>query len=209
MRTDHEQCYPVGSRHGSVGLYTRNTYAISRYKIIMYADNVVFYTTSTNMHIAESKLQHDATKVYNWFCKSGLVIHTGKTKVELFNPPMHPRIKMGKVALHSCSSYEYLGIILYDNITLKSTISKNVSSASNRCYMLGNLRHRMSLHTGLLVYRQTIMPVLEYCGYLFNGVVHTQHKRLQQMQTNVYVLVLMYKNAIISVMYIKMPTLIT
>ena len=40
----------------------------------------------------------------------------------------------------------------------------------------------MSLKTAVLVYKQTIMPVLEYCGYLFNGVIQTQHKRLQLVQ---------------------------
>ena len=89
---------------------------------------------------------------------------------------------MGNTVLECCTSYEYLGIILDDCITFKSTISKNVSSASNRCYMLGNMRKRMSQKTALLVYKQTILPVLEYCGYLFNGVVYTQFKRLQLVQ---------------------------
>ena len=40
----------------------------------------------------------------------------------------------------------------------------------------------MSKPTATLVYKQTIMPVLEYCGYLFNGITHAQHKRLQHVQ---------------------------
>ena len=40
----------------------------------------------------------------------------------------------------------------------------------------------MSKNIALLVYKQTIMPVLEYCGYLLNGVVQVQHKCLQLMQ---------------------------
>ena len=103
----------------------------------------------------------------------------------MFNrPPNHynPKITMGDTVLDSCTSYEYLGIILDNNITFKSTIGKNVSSASNRCYMLGNMRRRMSTQTAILVYKQTILPVLEYCGYLFNGVIDTQHKRLQLLQ---------------------------
>ena len=152
----------------------------------MYADDVVFYTSSADIKVAEETLQSHATRVFNWFSQSGLVIHTGKTKIELFNPPTlcpnPPNILMGDTRLECCTSYEYLGIILDDCITFKTTISKNVSSASNRCYMLGSMRRRMSLNTAVLVYKQTIMPVLEYCGYLFNGVIQTQHKRLQMVQ---------------------------
>ena len=176
--------------------------------MIMYADDVVFYTTSANHHIAEGKVQQDATNIYQWFCRSGLVIHTGKTKTLMFNPVINsnaPRISMGNSVLETCTSYEYLGIILDENITLKSTISKNVSSASNRCYMLGNMRRRMSTQTAILVYKQTIMPVLEYCGYLFNGVVDTQHKRLQLLQNRGLRISLMYSDTITYMTFIKMP----
>ena len=40
----------------------------------------------------------------------------------------------------------------------------------------------MSTQTAILIYKQTILPVLEYCGYLFNGVVQAQHRRLQLLQ---------------------------
>ena len=40
----------------------------------------------------------------------------------------------------------------------------------------------VSRQTAILVYKQTILPVLEYCGYLYNGVLVAQHRRLQLTQ---------------------------
>ena len=57
---------------------------------------------------------------------------------------------MDGVALKLCNNYEYLGIILDSNITFKSTISKCVSSAVNRCTMLGKMCFKKSQETLLL-----------------------------------------------------------
>ena len=89
---------------------------------------------------------------------------------------------MGSTVLETCDKYEYLGIVLDNKLTLEKNISKTVSSASSRCYMLGKMRRNMSKPTAILIYKQTILPVLEYCGFLFNSVVQMQHKRLQQVQ---------------------------
>ena len=93
-----------------------------------------------------------------------------------------PNITMGIHKLDVCTQYEYLGIILDDEINLKKTIGKTVGTASNRCHMLYKMRRKMTKHTATLVYKQTILPVLEYCGFLYNGLTYLQHKRLQIVQ---------------------------
>ena len=112
---------------------------------------------------------------------------TEKTKIVLFGkqpPPddININIKMGTTILEQCMQYEYLGIILDSNFSLEKSISKSVSSANFRNVMLTKMRRKISTPTALLVYKQTILPVLEYCGYLFNGVTQVQHKRLQLLQ---------------------------
>ena len=61
-------------------------------------------------------------------------------------------------------------------------INKTVSSASNRLYMYRNVRKKMSRNIARLVYQQTISPVLEYCGYLYNGLTETHQLTLQRIQ---------------------------
>ena len=107
-----------------------------------------FYTTDQNVTSAVSRLQYDATKVFNWFSESGLCINTDKTKIVLFNHenstvPTNIDIKMGNTSLEVCDKYEYLGVILDSHFTLEKTIGKTVSTACNRCYMLCKMRRKM------------------------------------------------------------------
>ena len=156
-------------------------------RISMYADDVVFYVAGRTMAEAQCKLQVDATNVFNWFSRSGLCINTEKTKVMLFTgrksksiPDL--KIYMGNTRLKVCESYEYLGVILDYRLNLDLMINKTVSSASNRLYMYRNVRKKMSRNIARLVYQQTISPVLEYCGYLYNGLTETHQLTLQRIQ---------------------------
>ena len=153
----------------------------------MYADDVVFYTSHTCIHEASNHLQEDANSVYNWFSKSGLTINTEKTKVVVFTHeqpkiPFILDIKMGNHTLATCTQYEYLGVILDNVLTLERTVSKAVCNTNYRHVMLRKMRGKISRPTATLVYKQTMLPVLDYCGFLYNGITDAQHKRLQLVQ---------------------------
>ena len=156
-------------------------------RVIMYADDVVFYVAHDVLASACELLQDDATSVFNWFTGSGLCINTDKTKVIAFtyDKPSVPHVlsvSMGLSTLETCSQYEYLGVIIDNKLTLEYGINKTVNNSNYRNVMLRKMRTKMSKHTATLVYKQTILPVLDYCGYLYNGVPDYQHKKLQLMQ---------------------------
>ena len=89
---------------------------------------------------------------------------------------------MGNNKLGVCDSYEYLGVTLDYKLNLDAMTGKTVSSTYNRLFMYRNLRRKMSYWVANLVYKQTISPVLEYCGFLYNGVTETNRLRLQRIQ---------------------------
>ena len=153
--------------------------------ISMYADDVVFYVEHQSSCIAENLLQADASRVYDWFCQSGLCINTEKTQVLMFNnnkddPP--PTIKMGGTVLKVCLEYEYLGITIDNNLNFDKNTGKTISSASRRLYLLCKMRKMIPKSTACLIYKQTILPVLDYCSYLNNGLTNAVQQRLQRVQ---------------------------
>ena len=155
-------------------------------KMLLYADDVVFYCTGKSLKSTCDNLQEDASAIHTWFSRSGLSIRTGKTKIVTFGKqPTQTAtvdITMGSTCLEHVNEYEYLGIILDADFTLVKTVSKSISTASNRNHMLGKMRRSVTKGTAILVYKQTILPVLEYCGYLYNGLIDSQYKRLQYTQ---------------------------
>ena len=130
------------------------------------------------------------TIIYDWFSASGLCIITEKTKVITFGYQDNPRnpnqnhgmnIDMGgyTCTLSSCKEYEYIGINIDANLNLNKMVSHTISTSSCRLSMFGKLRDSMSKAVACLVYKQTIALVLEYCGYLCNGLTTNNQQRLQ------------------------------
>ena len=94
--------------------------------------------------------------------------------------PIIVDIKMGKHVLTTCT--QYLGVILDNVLSLEHMVGKAVGNTNYRHVMLRKMRGRMSRPTATLVYKQTMLPVLDYCGFLYNGITEIQHKRLQMVQ---------------------------
>ena len=92
------------------------------------------------------------------------------------------QIKMGGNSLGVCTDYEYLGVNLDCNLNLNKMVSKTVSSTSNRLSIFGKIRDAMSKKVVILVFKQTIAPVLEYCGYVYNGLTLRHQGKLQCIQ---------------------------
>ena len=151
----------------------------------MYADDVVFYTTHKHACIAENLLQSDATRVYNWFSSSGLCINTSKTQIVMFNDnisPIAPTIVMGGFTLSVVTEYEYLGVIIDNKLNFNRTVNSTISTACLRLYLMGKIRKSLSLATACLIYKQTILPVIDYCSFIYNGLTTTNTKKLQHVQ---------------------------
>ena len=152
--------------------------------ISMYADDVVFYINHKSSVIAENLLQLDANRIYNWFSASGLCINTDKTEIVMFNSnsPDQPTIEMGGTVLNVKDEYEYLGVTIDNKLNFIKSVSKTISTASLRIYLLSKIRKMLPKKTACIIYKQTVMPVIEYCGFLFNGLTGATCKRLQRVQ---------------------------
>ena len=67
-------------------------------------------------------------------------------------------------------------------MNLDKSVGKTISAASGRLRMFGKIRDQMSQRVACLVFKQTIAPVLEYSGYLYNGLTLSHQRRLQRIQ---------------------------
>ena len=151
----------------------------------MYADDVVFYSKHINCKTTEKLLQEDATRVYNRFCKSGLCINTEKTKIVMFDwckTHTETIITMGGHTLNQRNEYEYHGVTIDSNPNFEWSINKTISTVSHRLYLLCKARKMMSKPTACLIYKQTILSVIEYCGFICNGLTDAICARIQRVQ---------------------------
>ena len=67
-------------------------------------------------------------------------------------------------------SYCYLGITLDDTMYLIPLVKDIKKRISNRLFMLTNIRKYLTFDAAVLVYKQTILPVVDYAGF-FVGIL--------------------------------------
>ena len=63
-------------------------------------------------------------------------------------------------------TYNYLGIYLDQHMTLSPLLSKLKSRIVNKTYSLVKLRNMITTQCAITIYKQTILPVIDYAGYL-------------------------------------------
>ena len=98
------------------------------------------------------------------------------------NNPVPPVIKMGGHTLNVKNEYEYLGVIIDNKLNFIKCVNKTISTSCHRIYLLSKIRKMMPQKTAVLIYKQTVLPVIEYCGLLYNGLSNNITKKLQYVQ---------------------------
>ena len=89
-------------------------------------------------------------------------------------------------------TYCYLGSVLNDELTLENEYKALDRKLEQKVYMLGKLRYYIDKRTALLVYKQSVLPYLDYSGFLLVSATQRQIKDLQTLQNNALRLCLRY-----------------
>ena len=82
------------------------------------------------------------------------------------------------------STYNYLGIILDSQMTLMPLFSRTKKRVSNKIYMLIKIRNNIDTQCALTIYKQTILPLLDYAGFLLISGNVSDRSDLQILQND-------------------------
>ena len=139
----------------------------------MYADDCLIYTVGNNWERMVVKLQEGLDSFQLWCIKNGMKLNIKKSKSlvigtphKLSNIATDNRFILNNIALENVQSYDYLGIILDSNMTLSPLLSKVKRIVSNKIYSLGKIRNHIDVKCALTIYKQTILPLLDYSGFM-------------------------------------------
>ena len=65
-----------------------------------------------------------------------------------------------------CRQYNYLGVILDECMNLVSNVNAIFKKYSYKIFQFGKIRQYLDIRTRILVYKQTIMPLIEYVSFM-------------------------------------------
>ena len=83
--------------------------------------------------------------------------------------------------IHYVKQYNYFGLIIDNDHLLKNIFKKRVN---NKIFALRKIRKYLSCESAILVYKQTILPIFDYAGFLLTSLKNSDKYDLQVMQND-------------------------
>ena len=153
-------------------------------KMLLYADDTVLYYSHTDPVYACKMVETSLKLVCDWCNMNKLTINTGKTKHILCKPRNSPlrniqsSVKMNELPLETVTFYNYLGVIIDENLTFESFVKEKCNKVNLRVYQLGKMRKFISSHIATTIYKQAIIPLFDYADFLVEGGTRYYQEKL-------------------------------
>ena len=159
---------PQGSILGPLlfNLYINDLPGITKFKMLLYADDSVIYASADSFHDAWQAVQTDLENVNLWCRYHKLSMNCSKTKAMYFSPRPPDNIKNIRIELSGCeidyvNVYKYLGIHLDTKLSFHNQFNDTYKLASYKLLMLRRIRPVTTEFTALTVVKSMLLPYLD------------------------------------------------
>ena len=164
---------------------------IENVKIMMFADDCVLYCRGNSWDDIHLDLQNNLDIYIRWGNDHNLFLNAKKTKAMLvcnkakrdilFDPAL---FNAGNSIISFVEHFCYLGCIIDSELSMVPALKDVYRKVEQKVYMLGKLRYLVDKKSAVLIYKQTILPYLDYIGFvLISGNIGAR-KSLQTLQNN-------------------------
>ena len=157
-----------------------------RVRITLYADDTVLYISHQNSVRATILLQEGLEILSAWCIRNKLTINTKKTKHMIVTTQNHvdvmDRVSLNGETLDLVRNYNYLGVKIDDKLTFDAFLKEKGNKVNVRIYQLQKLRKYITKKVACLIYKQTILPVVEYADQIVESGPADKIDKLQSLQ---------------------------
>ena len=157
--------------------------------ISLYADDAVIYCSDKNHTRLESRLETLLSEIYVWSkANFFLNINVENTKFCIYGYRsslkgfLDNSINSDGQQIYRCSHYNYLGVQLDECMTLQSNFNNVYKKFSQKIYQFGKIRKYIDVSTRVLLYKQTMLPLVEYVSFMLCLNTARDVEKLQKLQ---------------------------
>ena len=163
---------------------------IKHSKIALYADDTVLYSTGKNLKKARNLMQKDLKALEKWCARNGIFINASKTKSMFFASKLKLttikdediELKVNGQQITRVHNYCYLGITLDKQLNYEQHAQIVIKRVTNKLSQLRSMRYFLNKKASLLIYKNMILPILEYGDIFFSSLSSTTLNKLQVIQ---------------------------
>ena len=146
---------------------------IANLRINMYADDCLIYNIGNNWELMFPKLQEGLRSCEKWCTENSLKLNARKSKVLIIGSnykisgiDLGNRFILNDQFLQFTNLYNYLGILLDRNMTLMPLLTRLKNIITSKIYSLVKIRDLITTKCALVIYKQTILPLFDYSGFI-------------------------------------------
>ena len=135
--------------------------------ISLYADDAVIYCANYEQFFLEERLKEALSKVADWCNMNFINLNIQKNKFCIYGTRAGVnRCTLETIGTNNCvikrsQNYNYLGVILDECLNMNSNFNQIITKFSNKIFLFGKIRKFLNIETRVLVYKQTILPLVE------------------------------------------------
>ena len=93
-------------------------------------------------------------------------------------------VNISGIPLKNVDKYKYLGVTLDKEMSLSSLLTDVKKSVLNKLFNLRKLRYYINEKSSLAIYKQTILPTLDYAGFMLISCKKSDRHDLQVIQND-------------------------
>ena len=173
--------------------YVNSIFECTKYvHMSLFADDCVLYLSGNNWATVQRKIQLDFDAIIEWTFRNGLRLNPSKTKAMIFGT----RSRLANITrpnhfiAHGCEigfvkQHLYLGIMI-DSIMSLTPLTKDIKKRiSNKIFMLRKIRKFLTFEAAVAVYKQTILPIIDYAGFLLISCKKGDRNDFQKLQNDI------------------------
>ena len=157
-------------------------------KISLFADDAVIYCSNYDQYFIQIRMERALDKIIAWCANNFININIDKTKFCIYGTKS--RIKSIDIntigdednQILRCHQYCYLGVKLDECLNLKQNFNIVFKKFSHKVYQFSKIKKYINTPTRILVYKQTVMPLVEYVSFILNMNISQDVKKLQRLQ---------------------------
>jgi hypothetical protein len=136
--------------------------------------------------VSYAKLNRDLVKLSNWASDWLVTFNATKTVylqiTRKTNPFPKPSLYLNGVQIVEVLTHKHLGLTFNSNLTWSDHITQLVSKASKCVGLLKRISRDVPRKCLEILYKSTILPIMEYAAVIFDGSADNITKRLEDTQ---------------------------
>ena len=169
-------------------------FSSTQFNMVIYADDTALCTTLNLDSTNQKKLNAELKLINQWLQINKLSLNVSKTKAMLFHTPQrkvtYPTLKIDNHKIEFVSKFNYLGIIIDENLNWNVHIETLTKKISKTIGIINKLKNQLPTETLLNIYNALVASYLNYgiavWGWKLEKLLKLQKKAVRAITRSAY-----------------------